>query len=649
MLIHFTHENSGEPTSLNELGRENAKLRYGIRYMGLWVICIWCFFSAGGAYGAENTTKNGSTKTAELSSPKIRITVNKARIEMGRSVEVTALATYPDGKPAAGYLALTYVNGKRWGAHEYTDNHGRATISFPLPNTGNMEIQAELQEKRGEGINNPQLYTGRRILLNANVSNKVSVEVVWRNMNTVRNDPDHLVGIQWEPWFTPQVAFWQTSPVVPLFGFYNSYDRDVMRQHVLWFIDLGIDFIFVDWSNHIWGKQHWVERDPGCNTIIHATTLLFEMLAEMREEGIRVPKVVIMPGLTNGPPATMTALNEELEWMYDTYIRNPRFEGLMQEFDGKPLTVILDTGALANPKGTAESAFRIPFIKQTHGLSEAELDKIRTDLKTPVDSRFTVRWMSTQLQTTEHDKLGYWTWMDGSIHPVVTYCNGKAEAVTVTPSFFAAKGWKGEGAYGRRGGSTYIETFKAALENKPRVVLLHQFNEFAGQMEGQGYGPDKSIYVDSYNVELSDDLEPVSLTAPAYRGNGGWGFYYWNLTHALVDLYRQKTPETTVVAVARPNRGDVVTSDEIDVEWSWAGKAPDSFSVSINGKVIARNIQGVKTHLDLKPFADGPVKLVLRAEGAGERYTLSYDQEALPLEKSIPAYAEINFVLKRNK
>jgi len=91
-------------------------------------------------------------------------------------------------------------------------------------------------------------------------------------------------------------------------------------------------------------------------------TLFLETLADMKTEGLPVPKVALFPGLSNGKPATMQALNEELAWIYHTYVRNPRFEGLWQEFDGKPLMVILDTGAVGDKRGTAESAFRIPFF-----------------------------------------------------------------------------------------------------------------------------------------------------------------------------------------------------------------------------------------------------------------------------------------------
>jgi len=435
---------------------------------------------------------------------------------------------------------------------------------------------------------------------------------------------------------------------VPVVGFYDSYNRDVMRQHVLWFIDLGIDCLLFDWSNHIWGLTHWSERHPNTNTIIHASTLMLETLADMRNEGFHVPKVVIMPGYTNGPPAAMSALNEQLDWINQNYLRNPRFDGLFQDYDGKPLVVILDTAALAYTDGTSGSAYKIPFIEQTLDTTAEKLDKQRTENPVPVDeSHFTVRWMSTQLQTTGHDKYGYWTWMDGVIKPVVTYRDGKAEAVTVTPSFFAGSGWKGKEAYGRKGGTTFIETFKVALESKPRFLMLHQFNEFAGQTEGSGYGPNKDIYVDSYNVELSDDLEPVSLTAPAYRGNGGWGYYYLNLTQALLDLYRQKSPETTVIAVSNPADGEIVNSDRIYVKWSWAGKEPSGFTVSINGIVVAEHIKGSDKEIDLKKFSNGPLKLVVTAEGTTSRFNLSSTGEDNYLQKLTPATAVINLTLKK--
>lgn len=122
----------------------------------------------------------------------------------------------------------------------------------------------------------------------------------------------------------------------------------------------------------------------------------------------------------------------------------------------------------------------------------------------------------------------------------------------------------------------------------PQFLFVCQWNEFAGELlflllmvapfigfagtgqaNGQGYGPNHDDYVDSYSAELSNDMEPTSLTACAYaRPNtvcGGWcvhccglllllraatmvsqcifrcrGFREANLFRAAVDLVRSK-------------------------------------------------------------------------------------------------------------
>jgi hypothetical protein len=462
-----------------------------------------------------------------------------------------------------------------------------------------------------------ELITGRLMPEGGLRSNAAMIEVT-RRAFPPRANPEHIVGMQWEPWFTPSNAYWQTAQAVPIVGFYDSYNGDVIRQHMLWFVDLGIDFIMPDWSNHIWGKQHWSERPDSTNEIIHATELALEVLADMKSEGIPVPKMVLMPGLSNGPPATMTAMNEQLDWIYQAWVRNPRFKDLWLDYDGKPLIVILDCGVVA-----------------------------RKD-PTPVDeSHFTVRWMSTQLQTTKHEEFGYWSWMDGSLRPVVTYRDGKPEAVTVTPAYFADRGWKGANARGRRGGTTYLESFKAAIETQPRVVQLHQWNEYAGQPEGQGYGPDHDVYVDTYSVELSDDLEPVSLTAPGYRGDkGGWGFYYQNLTRALLDVFRGKAPQDTIMAMGSPTANAEIATPQLAVEWSVVGVPPKSYTVAIDGRVVAGEVKETSCTVPLEGVAEGAHTLTVTANGATTRYPLSLLRMDSPLDTPQPVQVEVPFLLK---
>lgn len=570
------------------------------------------------------------------------IEADRDRVLMGHTVMVQARLKKTQTDKL---ILLPFVNGKRWGSHEFADANGRATFLLPLPNPGPALIQVialPSDTDQWQGLEDYSLLkTGTFMPDTGMKSNTILVEVSMRDI-PVNAEDGTLFGIQWEPWFTPSRR-WTTAQAIPVMGIYDSSDPDVTRQHILWFMDLGVDFIIPDWSNHIWGQKHWTGRSDFANEILHTTQLFLEVLADMRDEGLPVPRVALMPGLTNGPPATMQALNEQLEWIYQDYVRNPRFRGLWQELDGKPLIIVLDTGILAHPDGRTETSFRIPFFKQTMAWSAEEIDAFRKKQVPVDDSRFTIRWMSSQNQTTRHHEKGYWSWMDGSLKPMVTYRDGAAESVTVTPAFFAEYGWTAPEAYGRRGGWTYIESFKTALEHRPRVVMLHQFNEYSGQREGRGYGPDKNIYVDSYSVELSDDLEPVSLTTPGFRGdNGGWGFYYLNLTQALMDIYRGKADDVTLLAVHIAGSA----GSTLQLEWTTLGVPPESYAIALDGKTILEDTEDLAYSLSTTGLEAGVHTVAVRAKGVGTRYKLSPVRLDTPAEESMPVVVEKTFTVK---
>jgi hypothetical protein len=570
---------------------------------------------------------------------------------MGATVNVDVSVEPSENESPQDYILLPFVNERRWGAHERPTAEGLASFQLPLPNPGPAKVQviackSDTDHWMGLQAQQDLLLAGRPLPSAAHhCSNAILLEVTRRAYQPPAVFGT-LFGLQWEPWFTGGAKRWETSQAVPIMGFYDSYNRDVTRQHILWCMDLGIDFLFADWTNHIWGCQHWNERPDHVNALLHATQLALEVLAEMRDEGLPVPKMVLFPGLSNGRPCTMQALNEELQWIDENYLHNPRFKDLWLVFDGKPLVTVLDTGAVGDRRGTAESAFRIPFFKQTLEMSAAELDAFRA-AQSPVDNlTFTVRWMSSQNDTTHHHELGYWSWMDGSLAPSVTYRNGVAESVTVTPSFFGAYGWTDKAAHGRMGGATYLETFKTALTHRPQVVFLHQFNEYSGQKEGHGMGPNHDIYVDTHSVELSDDIEPVSPTAPGYRGGtGGWGYYYWNLTQALIALYRGQAEGSTLLAISSPLRKEVVKETTMHVTWATIGAPVNHFTLAIDHHIMLQNVTGNASDIDLGQLAQGPHILTVTAEGATTRYPLSWLEPDTLLDTPIPLGVDVPFTI----
>ena len=449
----------------------------------------------------------------------------------------------------------------------------------------------------------------------------VSVTVTARALKRPPSQEGRRVGIQFEPWFTPHNANWSSAQAVPLTGRYWSWNRDVQRQQLIWLMESGIDFLVVDWTNHLWGKAHWAERPDSTNEIIHATTVLLETLAVLRDEGHEAPKIVLYLGLNNGPETTVGAVEEAMAWIHSTYIRNPRFNGLFEPYLGRPLLLVHNGGG--------------PAWRDQDGRA------------IPESGHFTIRYQSYHHEFNDHGEAGYWSWMDATPAGVPTLRDGVAEALTVSVACFGSKGWRDASAYPRRGGHTLMEGFRSALAHRPLFLQVHQYQEFAGQWEGFGYGPNRDIYVDSYSVERSDDVEPVSRTARAYRGEGGWGFYYLNLLRALVDCYQQAKPETTVLVLSQPLDGASLSGPTVDIAWQWLGKAPESIELRVNGQRVEHDPESLVHTLDITAYPSGPLNISVTGIGTQSRYTLSHTEASAPLEPMAPARASVECQLVR--
>ena len=405
----------------------------------------------------------------------------------------------------------------------------------------------------------------------------------------VRPNPRHMVGMEYEPWFTPMNMTWKSAEAIPLLGPYRSTDTSVLRQHALWLDRAGINFLLIDWSNNLWGKSSWSQRSPNIQQLVNSTTLLLNTYAAMRAQGLPTPQVTLLLGLDNGPTTTTTALNEEMAWIDRNYVRNPQYRGLWVHYLGKPLMVIF------NGAGPRELSGQPPISTST----------------------FTIRWMGSQLQQDHLQNAGYWSWMDGSVHPVVTAYHGHPEAMTVTPAFFGAGGWTGPQALARLGGTTYLREFARAMRIRPRFLLINQFNEFAGQPASA------AVHVDTYTEALSDDIEPTSVGDCGYASCGGWGFFYLDLTRALVSMYHETKPRSTLLAVGGPLSGATACGATLPVFWTTVGAQPRGVELKLDGRTVASGVHGTSYRLSLAGLRRGPHTLTVLAKGSTTRYVLS--------------------------
>ena len=439
--------------------------------------------------------------------------------------------------------------------------------------------------------------------------------------------PRTLIGMQYESFFTPNnEGKWETAEAIPILGKYSSYDVDVIKKHEDWFEFLGIDWLLLDWSNMLWMHPEWEEHQGATKELEDTAELLFKTYSQLAKEGKHPPKLVLMLGFQNGKaiPNATQRLNEIIRWTNKNFLAKPEYKNLWLNYHDKPLLTIL---------------FNAPLSCE----EMAELSK------GVVASDWTIRWMGSQLQDTHVEKCGFWSWMDGTIRQMVTYNDGVAEETVVTPACFpfpstahpypSRRGWLDPQAVGRDHGAPYIESWKTAFESRPTFIQIHQWNEFAGQKVGAG--PNHDLYGDEYNLEFSEDIEPTQMDKCTLRDCGGWGYYYLNLTKALISLYRQETPDITVTALSSPVKGTVVKDKTFRLHWNTLGKPPSSYTVKVDGRTEAERIQGESYQLDLSKIPAGKHQVTLVAEGAYTYFDLAPEKLTHKSSKRLPVTSTI--------
>lgn len=412
----------------------------------------------------------------------ITIQVNRTEVGEGQNVVVSALA-HKEGnhEPAVGIYLYAKVNGKEWGAKCRTLKSGVAHLLLPLPETGNNSIVVT------DGVS---------------VSPVVTVHVHPRHFNIV-TDPNHLIIMEYETWFGPGYAQWGKEEAIPLLGLYSSLDPRVLRQQSLWFDEMGINVVELDWTNNLTKPF----PDAAAKECITSTDKLLQVYANMAQH----PKFVFLVGPEHNRWFSRKDRYDgpwyqaQTNYLYQHYIHNQKYRDWYLTYEGKPLLLLYLNG----PRSTEP-----PNIK---------------------DNRFTIRYVTAWLQTTHAEKYGAWSWYDQQATP--TYHNGKVEALTVCDGYPSvrppAKGlnnWLAQDAGGKNYGETYRTQWQVALKYKPRFLFINQWNEFEPP--------------DQYNVNLSNDMEPTLMTESGDPRPSGWGFYYMKLTQDMIRIYHRSLGES---------------------------------------------------------------------------------------------------------
>ena len=274
----------------------------------------------------------------------------------------------------------------------------------------------------------------------------------------------------------------------PLFGYYDTDDRWVLRKHAEMLANAGVDVVIFDNTNGGWT---WKE----------SYDVLFEVFSEARAQGVNTPKISFMLPFWGGADSVA-----QLRSLYEDIYEPGRHRDLWFYWKGKPM-LMASSGDL-NAKDPIEKEI-------------AEF--------------FTFR--KGQPSYTEKGKVNQWGWL--SAYPQAIYRNwlGVPEQmpVGVAQNHSAALGltaMNGENVFGRtytskgydtrenavRLGANFAEQWEYALKVDPEFVFVTGFNEWvAGRFEEwQGV---VNAFPDQCCDAFSRDVEPS-------KGELGDDYYY---------------------------------------------------------------------------------------------------------------------------
>ena len=384
------------------------------------------------------------------------------------------------------------------------------------------------------------------------VSHAKNIPQVVNVNEVVTNDPAAVHDLNYPAWgYLGMPHHWDE----PLYGYYDTDDRWVLRRHAELLAAAGVDVIICDNTN---GTATWKD----------SYDVLFEVFAEARADGVKTPQIAFLLPLFGAHDNTDT----QLRMLYEDVYKPGRYADLWFYWDGKPLI-------MAYPDHMRES--KDPVDKEIYAF-------------------FTFRPGVAAYNQSGEDKKGdtifkrafsqnlYWNWL--SVYPQAVNYNreGTPEqmAVGVAQNWSAELGltaMNGENVFGRtytsKGydtrenallyGANFAEQAAYALEVDPEFVFITGWNEWvAGRFE-EWCGV-TNAFPDEYNDEFSRDIEPSAGVLKDH--------YYYQMAD-FIRRYKGVKP-TAADTVRRTIRSFSDWDAVPRTYWSYAGNTFDRDDVA---------------------------------------------------------------------
>lgn len=318
------------------------------------------------------------------------------------------------------------------------------------------------------------------------------------NLTTILSkNPDAVNNFYHSAWggtLEGTVYFWDQ----PLYGYYSTYDRFVIRKQAELLADAGVDVIIMDLSN---GTETWKD----------GYTAVFQVFQQAYQEGVNVPQIAFLLNFAGGADTRTELLD-----LYNDIYKSEKYKELWFYWDNKPF-IMADPSCLDTTQSTDKAiknlfTFRIPNPTYYDADKSASTNKWGwlsnyPQTKYCVDSSGHVEEMAVGVaQNYSNNGLVAMNDPRGGVHGRSYSSGSYSYSYTINgKKITVSSDMEDSVLYG----INFQQQWDYAIQQNPDFIFVTGWNEWVAGRWTQWQGT-SNAFPDQFSPEYSRDIEPSS-------------------------------------------------------------------------------------------------------------------------------------------
>lgn len=320
-------------------------------------------------------------------------------------------------------------------------------------------------------------------------SKPVNLENLIAKYPQLKNDYDNEI---WKDHMA-EAYFWNE----PIYGYYTSTDKYVVRKQAELLADAGVDFIVFDCTN---GSYTW---KLGYDTIL-------EVYAQARADGIKTPQIVFMFNF-----GVYRSTHVMLRKIYTDIYRREKYKDLWFYYEGKPLVIcykdIFNTKEPLDDEILNFFTFRQndPFYFTKESPTDDSWGWLSLNPQCKYsqkpDGSFEQMTVGVAQNASEHGLVAMNDYRGGVCGRSYTYNKDYSYSYNKNGKLFTVKhGIENQTYYGLN----FSEQWDYAIKSDPDIIFITGYNEWVAGRHKIWQGSENA-FPDQYSNEYSRDVEPT--------------------------------------------------------------------------------------------------------------------------------------------